>query len=118
MKRFLGLRKSKEPLPSKQTSQTKKYEVYVDDNFHYMDESERYRHGEFETCEEATAACKKIVDDFLEKGYKEGMSFEELYGGYTGFGEDPFIVSDDKDCFFSAWSYAKKRSAELCGKEE
>ena len=29
MKRFLGLIKSKERQPSKQTSQTKKYEVYV-----------------------------------------------------------------------------------------
>ncbi len=102
----------------KQKTQTKKYLVYVDDNFHFLDENERYRLGEFETCEEAMAACKKIVDEFLEKGYKEGMSFEELYSGYTGFGEDPFIISDDKACFFSAWDYAKKRSAELCGQEK
>ena len=27
-----------------------KYEAYVDDNFHYMDESERYKFEEFETC--------------------------------------------------------------------
>ncbi len=108
----------KETSKSNGKTQTKKYQVYVDDNFHFMDENERYRLGEFETCEEATAACKKIVDEFMEKGYKEGMSFEELYGGYTGFGEDPFIVSDDKSCFFSAWEYAKKRSAELCGQEK
>lgn len=38
--------------------QSKKYEVYVDDNFHFMDESERYKLGAFETCEEAIAACK------------------------------------------------------------
>jgi hypothetical protein len=91
-----------------------KYEVYVDDNFHYMDESERYRLGEYTSCEEATSVCKKIVDEFLEQGYKEGMTYEELYGGYINFGEDPFIISDDKDCFFSAWNYAKKRSRELC----
>jgi hypothetical protein len=34
---------------------SKKYEVYVDDNFHFLDESERYRLGAFETCEEAVA---------------------------------------------------------------
>jgi hypothetical protein len=103
---------------AKKNTQSKKYEVYVDDNFHFMDEGERYKLGEFETCEEAVAACKKIVDEFLEKGYKKGMSFKELYVGYTGWGEDPFIVSDDKTCFFSAWTYAKKRSAELCSEEE
>ena len=101
----------------KQSTQTKKYEVYVDDNFHFMDESERYKLGEYKTCEEAVSICKKIVDEFLEKGYKEGMSFNELYEGYVGFGEDPFIISDDKTCFFSAWKYAKERCAELCNEE-
>lgn len=91
------------------------YTVYVDDNFHYMDESERYKLGDFESCEAAVAACKKIVDDFLDQGYTPGMRFAELYGGYTMFGEDPFIVSDDARCRFSAWSYARQRSRELCG---
>jgi hypothetical protein len=95
----------------------KKYEVFVDDNFHFLDGSERYKLGEFETCEEAVSVCMKIVDEFLEKGYKKGMSFNELYTGYTGFGEDPFIVSNDEACFFSAWGYAKKRCAELCGEK-
>ncbi len=99
----------------KEKAHSYKYEVFVDDNFHFMDEDERYKLGNFGSCEEAIAACKKIIDEFLESGYKPGMSFEELYGGYTGFGEDPFIVSDDKKCFFSAWDYAKKRSSKLCG---
>ena len=103
---------------AKKNTQLKKYQVYVDDNFHFMDESERYKLGEFQTCEEAVAVCMKIVDEFLEKGYKKGMSFNELYGGYTGFGEDPFIISDDKKCFFSAWDYAKKRCRELCNEEK
>jgi len=100
-----------------QDKQTKNYIVYVDDNFHHMDESERYKLGEFKNCEEAVAACKKIVDEFLERGYEKGISFKELYEGYTMFGEDPFIVSDDERCRFSAWDYAKKRCRELCGKE-
>ena len=98
----------------KRMKKSGKYVVHVDDNYHYMDESERYKLGEFGSCEEATAACKRIVDEFLERGYEKGMSFKELYEGYIGFGEDPFIVSDDKTCFFSAWDYAKKRCRELC----
>ncbi len=94
---------------------SRKYEVFVDDNFHFMDESERYKLGEYDKCEEAVDVCKKKVDDFLSAEYKEGMSFKELYELYMMFGEDPFIISDDKACLFSAWDYAKKRSAILCG---
>ena len=103
---------------AKKNTQSKKHQVYVEDNFHFMDESERYKFGVFETCEEAVAVCMKIVDDFLERGYNKGMSFKELYEGYIGFGEDPFIISNDKTCFFSAWDYAKKRCVELCSEEK
>jgi hypothetical protein len=91
-----------------------KYTVMVDDNFHYMDESERYAHGVFDNCESAIQACKAIVDEFLTSHYETGMAAEELYRGYTGFGEDPFISTTDRQCQFSAWSYAKKRCEEIC----
>ncbi len=97
---------------------SKRFSVYVDDNFHYMDESERYKLGTFETCEEAIAACKKIVDDFLEEGYRKGMAFNKLIEEYIFFGEDPFIASSDKTCFFSAHDYAHKRCLELYGEEK
>jgi len=45
------------------------YQVFVDDNFHFMDESERYNLGEFSTREEAIATCKKIVDEYLISAY-------------------------------------------------
>jgi hypothetical protein len=48
-----------------------KYVVYVDDNFHYMDESERYKLGEFDTEEEAIHAANKLVDDFLKTHLKD-----------------------------------------------
>jgi hypothetical protein len=38
------------------------YQVLIDDNFHYQDESERVKHGVFATSEEAVAACRSIVD--------------------------------------------------------
>jgi len=91
-----------------------KYEVFVDDNFHYMDEDERYKLGEFDTEEEAVAACKEIVDKFLLFNYKPGMTAEELYSHYTDFGEDPFVRPGS----FSAWTYAKERCPEICRKEE
>ena len=96
---------------------SKKYVVYVDDNFHHMDESERYKLREFPSCEEAVEACKKIVDEFFSRTFDENITYEELYKGYTMFGEDPFIVSGEGDCFFSAWDYAKKRCRELVARD-
>ena len=49
-------------VPSPETT----YTVEVDDNYHYMNESERYTLGEYDTWEEALAAAKKVVDDFLD----------------------------------------------------
>jgi hypothetical protein len=86
------------------------YTVYVDDNYHYMDENERYKLGEFDDCAAAIAACKEIVDEFLLEN--RGKS-EDLYVTYVMFGEDPFIKSDDPDCRFSARDYARERSREL-----
>jgi hypothetical protein len=39
--------------------------VFIDDNFDYQNESERVTHGVFETADEALAACRHIVDEFL-----------------------------------------------------
>ena len=93
-----------------------RYKVMVDDNFHYMDEDERYQHGVFLTVEEAIASCKRIVDEYIENCYKPGMSATELYDSYTSFGSDPFVVpvspADDR-VVFSAWDYAKERSQVL-----
>ena len=92
----------------------KPYIVYVNDNFHYMDESERYKLGEFDDCQSAVAACKRIVDEFLEK--TASVSADDLFEQYTTFGEDPWISSSDADCKFSAWTYARERCRELSRK--
>jgi hypothetical protein len=91
---------------------TKKYVVYVDDNFHYMDESERYCAGEYNSPNDAIAKCISIVENSLEESAKTVTSADELYKSYTMFGEDPFIVGPTK-IEFSAWDYAKKRSADI-----
>ncbi len=95
------------------------YKVMVDDNYHFMDETERYELGVFATAEEAIAASRAIVDEFLTKAYKPGITAEELEKGYKGFGEDPFIVvvgGTDEPARFSAWEYAKERSQILAAK--
>ncbi len=91
------------------------YKVLVDDNFHYMDESERYTHGEFESCEGAINACKRIVDEFLLSYDLQSVTPEYLWEQYSFFGEDPFIKSTDPTCSFSAWDYARQRYRRLCG---
>ena len=91
------------------------YVVMVDDNFHYMDEDERYKHGEFADADVAIEHCRQIVDEFLASAYKEGMSSKDLWDSYVSFGEDPFILSVDvPGVRFSAWDYAKGRCRLLC----
>jgi hypothetical protein len=88
------------------------YKVLIDDNFHYMDESERVEHGVFATADEAVAACKQIVDECLGPMLQPGMTAAELYAQYVGFGDDPFVVPvdpNDPPVAFSAWKYAKER---------
>ena len=91
------------------------YTVFVDDNFHYMDESERYKLEEFADCASAMAACKKIVDEFLT-GCGGNNTDAELYQQYVTSGEDPWISSEDSECKFSAWNYARERTKELVKK--
>jgi hypothetical protein len=89
-----------------------KYRVLVDDNFHYMDESERYCAGEYDTEEEAVNKCKAIVESSLEGSKKIESNAADLYASYTMFGEDPFIMGPTNGNF-SAWDYAKQRSKEI-----
>jgi hypothetical protein len=97
-----------EPMPN--------YRVLVNENARYMDESERSDHGVFASAEDALAACKAMIDDELNTMHSPGMSAEELYRLYIGFGPDPFVVPldpDDASIEFSAWSYAKQRCKEV-----
>jgi hypothetical protein len=99
------------------TDSETRYTVMVDDNYHYMDKDERYKHGDFTTAAEAIAAARKIVDDYLATAYEPGMNASVLYSSYTSFGDDPFIVSPGKEVEFSAWDYAKARCEEICAEK-
>jgi hypothetical protein len=87
-----------------------KYIIYVDDNFHYQDEEERYTLGGFKTEAEAVIIAKKIVDEFLLSHYKNMKTADELFELYCGFGENPWISFS----IFNAWDYAKQRCNEIC----
>jgi hypothetical protein len=91
-----------------------KYRVSIDDNFHYTDESERIDSQTYDTAEAAQVAARDIVDNSLRHLYQPGFTPEKLYDYYTDFGEDPFIISDDEDCKFSAWAHAKSRCPSIC----
>ena len=90
------------------------YVVRIEENSRYMDEAERYTLGEFADAESALAAAKRAVDDDLNSFYRAGMMAGELYQHYTRFGRDPYIVSADDSCQFSAWDYAAVRCREIC----
>lgn len=90
----------------------KKYIVKVDDNFHYMDESERYDGGSYSSLEEAIKRCEEITTESLKGFYKKGTSADELKAKWLMFGEDPFVIGADK-VPFSAREYL---SEDLCSK--
>jgi hypothetical protein len=108
-----------------QESTKPRFVVLVDDNFHYMDESERWQCGTFDTLEDAVAACKVIVEASLREAYQPGMSARALYATYQMFGDDPFIRAEgvtravnadgEPAVLFSAWTYARERAEEICG---
>jgi hypothetical protein len=99
---------------------TKYFHLRVYDNFHYMDESEAYDHGQFETYEEALIAAKAIVDEFFEQNWKSGIDPDHLLGQYSLYGEDPVILPNEPGDHgsFSARTYAGTRAAVICRKLE
>ena len=96
---------------------SRKFTVLVNDNYHYQDEDERYKLGEFDTVEAAIDACRKLVDEYLGDTCKDSVppvtSAEGLYQSYTRFGPDPFVVGAEEHVPFSAWKYARQRSQEI-----
>ena len=90
-----------------------KWLVYVDENFHYMDEDERWLYGEFDTYEAAVAVCKELVDRDIDGSKAKAADADALYEHYTLFGDDPFIVGPEQGTKFSAWDYAKQRCKEV-----
>ena len=81
---------------------SKKYMVYIDDNYHYMDESERITAGSYNSLEKAIEKCKKITIISLKHLFEKGMTPEKLSAQWSMFGDDPFIVGESDSIPFSA----------------
>lgn len=101
-------------------AETKKFHLRVYDNFHYMDESEAYNHGQYDTYEEALIEAKAIVDEFFEHNWKRGITSAYLVGQYFLYGEDPIIIPNEhgKHESFSAHTYANTFAEEIYRKLE
>ena len=101
-------------------NEQKKFHLRVYDNFHYMDESEAYNHGHYETYEDALIAAKTIVDEFFEHNWKSGVTADYLLGQYSLYGEDPIILPNEhgEHESFSARTYANSSAVEICRKLE
>ncbi len=91
-----------------------KYIVKVDDNFHYMDESERYTAGSYDTLEEAIEKCKKITIENLEGLYEKDIKPNKLLSQWGFFGEDPFIISPSESKIKIPFSARKFITTKLC----
>ncbi len=94
------------------------YKVISYDNFHMYHEEDDFPsdRGVFSTWDEAVSECKKIVDEQLYGWckYQPGISADELFSMYAGFGEDPVIRAAEKtNKSFSGWDYARERSVAI-----
>jgi hypothetical protein len=68
--------------------------VYIDDNFHCMDEEARTARGRYATLDEAVAVCMEITRASVTEHEPAGGDAEGGGGGgggYVLFGEDPWI---------------------------
>ena len=95
----------------KQEDMSKKYKVCIDDNYHYMDEDERYAIGSYDSLEEAVEKCQDITIRSLKELYETGITPENLSAQWSMFGEDPFIVGGAGSVPFSARKFI---TTELC----
>ena len=86
-----------------------RYAVYAYTSFHLMGDAEKYHVGEFGDCASAQAACRRLVDDFLGATRAPTESSEALLAEYESSGPDPYIESDDPDCWFSAAGYVRDK---------
>jgi hypothetical protein len=76
------------------------------------------RIGEFSVLEEAVAAAKQIIDEFLAREFAPGMPPARLFARYQSSGEVPIIFRDDSDdtmnvSYFNHFEYALARCADL-----
>lgn len=70
-------------------------------------------YGDFEFYDEALAAAMALVDQQLNEHLPQAHNAEDLYRCFADYGHDPVILGPPGTPRFTAWEYAKRRSAEL-----
>lgn len=95
-------------------NQTEQWRVFIEENSHYMDEDERQFLGSYQSYQAAEVACREVVNRSLCELLKPGMTSEELFSLYAGFGEEPYIVGPAVGIPFSGWNYAREQCRSLC----
>jgi len=96
----------------------KQFQVFVDDNFHYMDEGYRYKAGEYDTLEEAIDICKSITESSMNDAYRPGINAKDLIESYRCFGEDPWIWTGKPGVCFSAWTYVENEAQDFINRKK
>ena len=75
------------------------------------------RIGEYSELEDAVAAAKQVIDQFLIREFVPGMPPAKLFARYQSAGEVPIIFRDDDDktlnVNFNHFEYALQRCADL-----
>jgi hypothetical protein len=68
-----------------------RYQVLVDDNFHYMDVEKRWDKGTYATLEEALRVCRAMVQRSVEEQFEQapGATAEKLFNRYRASGMIP-----------------------------
>jgi hypothetical protein len=85
------------------------FQVYVDDNYRFLDEDARSPGPCFRRYEDAVAWCRERVEASVEECREAGMTAAQLLARYKSFGDDPWIVPcPDGAEHFSAWEYAEE----------
>jgi hypothetical protein len=87
------------------------FKIFVDDNYHYMDKSERYVVGSYDSLEDAVNKCRELTIRSLKNLYEKGITPEKLKTQWVMFGEDPYVFGGDGVVPFSARKFI---STELC----
>ncbi|MDX1631942.1 MAG: hypothetical protein R3234_08785, partial [Thermoanaerobaculia bacterium] len=102
------------PNPATEPGPDEGYTVWAHHPFHLSGEAEKYRVGTFGACDEALETCRRVVEEFLESSYQDGMSAEHLMAEYEASGPDPYIEPRGEGCLFRARAWARERVAEIC----
>ena len=93
----------------------KPFEVFIDENWDYLDKDNRYSIGRYSSYDEALGVAKSIVDGCLSKYIDQGKSADEALLNWSLHGEDPVIRPQPPGGIehFSARNYARQRAADI-----